>query len=462
MKLITVLIVVCLLKINAACCVGQDVSLDSEFELGGRFAAPDINIYFALFNAGYNPLNLNAEVQLKGREILKTEVGRAGYLDSEAKRHELMRVLTREFDSEQLATFRQHVRLQFYKSDWLRHFTDAEPDISVESSFYWLHPELEQVLQVTAQQKQVVINRIEKFASLTADQDNRLQSYLKDVLSQWQERLEEVLLPRQLQQFESAVGKPFEFDSSLSNVFAFAYSQSRGAVKIPLCLTKTASGGEINGGVLPQHLLLIGEQMINGRMDFHAATGLLLTEPVRGNLELTKAQVNRIRDLQDRYVKEHPLPMSIRFSFRRRGVSIEQELNTAGLGKSVSGKEAREKNANDEETSVDFNSLLLELLQEEQQIRWRQLQNQVVLAFGWREVPLSFPDWPSFLELSGEQVEQFESIHVEMETRFAHALESMLNEHQLERKRIEELSGGILTVRQKAQLVLLFGKFATF
>jgi hypothetical protein len=462
MKLLKVVIVVSLLLIDAACGVGQDVNSDSEFEPGGRFAAPDINIYFALFNAGYNPLNLGADVQLKGREVLKAEVDRMGYLDSEEKRHELMRSLTQEFDSEQLAAFRQHVRLQFYKSDWLRHLANAEPDISVESSFYWLHPELEQVLQVTAQQKQVVLNRIEKFASLSADQDNRLQNYLKDLFNQWQERLEDVLLPRQLQQFESAIGKPFEFDSALSNVFAFAYSQSLGAVNIPLCLTKTASSGEIDGGVLPQHLLLIGEQTINGRMDFHAETELLLTNSVQVKLELTKAQIDGIRKLQDRYVKVHPLPRSIHFSFRRRGMSIEQESKTASLRKSGNSKEAPIKEANDEQTPLEFNRLLLELLKVEQQLRWRQIQNQVVLAFGWREVSLSFPDWPSFLELSDEQTEQFESIHVEMETRYSHALESMWNEQQLERKRIEELSGEILTIRQKAQLVLLFGKFATF
>lgn len=460
MKFISALVVFCLFVFNAACCIGQDASSDIDFEAGGRFSSPDINNYFALFNAGYNPLNLSEDVQLKGREILKIEVDRFSH--SEAKRHELMRVLTEGFDSEQLALFRQYIRLQFYKSDWLRHYPDAEPDVSIKRSFYWLHPELEQVLQVTAQQKQVVLNRSEKFSRLLADQDKRLQIYLKDLLSQWQDRLEDVLLPRQLQQFKSAIGKPFEFDLALNNVFAFAYS-SRGVLKIPLCLTKTSSGGEINGGVLPPHLLLIGEQMINGQMDFHAETELLLTNFVREDLELTETQSKRIRELQDRYVKEHPMPTRIRFSFRRRGVSIEPDSAEAASPPSPDKvKNALSGKSEHEDISLELERQLLMLLKEDQRLRWKQIQNQVVLAFGWREVPLSFPDWPSFLELSHEQAEQFELVHVEMETRFAHALEAMWNEHQLERKRIEGLSGEVLTVRQKAQLVLLFGKFTTF
>jgi hypothetical protein len=43
----------------------------------------------------------------------------------------------------------------------------------------------------------------------------------------------------------------------------------------------------------------------------------------------------------------------------------------------------------------------------------RQIWNQILISFGWEDVPLAHPDWRSYLELTDEQNAAFDRIHTE-------------------------------------------------
>jgi len=455
-----------LFVVQLTVCGYSQVDDDDDFSPGGRFAAPDINTYPGLFLSQGNTFGFSVEQIVRGNSLIKSAMEDSwnSYRTAE-QRHQLMLEITSDFSPEQMLLFRQHVRISHYQAEVGKHYPELAPKLVPKGNFYWLHPEVADLLGIQASQKNIILSLCVEFAQRFEGANSQVIDQYRDIFAQWQEKLHEVLLPRQAALYEEATGTAISFETSVQEMFRFAYTGKVGNVPLPLCLRKGETARRFQGDINPLHLLLIGEQRLDGQMNFHAETHLLQTDTICKELKLTESQLKQIKKLQEEYEENHPLPQTLAFGFRQRGIAFTPTSvpgPDAKVRKDYEATTMDESEKQIDEVIMSQRRRLLSILDSDQRTRWQQIQNQLVLGFGWKEVPLTFPDWPSYLELSSEQAEEFESIHVEMETRFGHAQKFFQDQLQLERKKLQGLPDVVLTPQQKAKLVLMFGKFAGF
>lgn len=93
------------------------------------------------------------------------------------------------------------------------------------------------------------------------------------------------------------------------------------------------------------------------------------------------------------------------------------------FGWTRTSKQQREQAEIASEEYGEINAKINEILNEKQGQRLKQIWNQIVIEMGWKQVPLAFPDWRDYLELTDSQREKFDQINQEFtdEIRQLHA-----------------------------------------
>jgi hypothetical protein len=392
------------------------------FEHLGRFRSVSPTRYCQIIR-DRNPLDLSDDQMSDLRALLKPHLTETAFLiESPQSSQDVFDEIMSHLDESQQMTLRQYIRFECYVLKATDQFEDIQNDGGL---FFWLHPDVAASIKLTEKQKRIVLGTLSDRKNIQSKLQERHQAFLNRLYTDWQDALEKILLPSQLRLFNEATGANFSFGSNVRKVTRSAYSNN-----LPLFLVSSEVKKEIRGNVSAWELLLIGEQRLNGMMDLHAATNLLRSLEVKHELKLSDPQLEEIKKIEAEYVKRHPLPFEISWGFRKRGVAFIPTDPKLEVGQTDQGEPEKHKTDADETHAFveALRARLFDLLDAKQRERWRQIQNHLVLAFGWSEVPLAFPDWPSFLDLSTEQKQEFEGIHLEMEARYRNAFGSMQSE----------------------------------
>ncbi len=213
----------------------------------------------------------------------------------------------------------------------------------------------------------------------------------------------------------------------------------------------------VSGFIPPLATLLGSEQRLDGVLSWHGTADLLLFDAVKSELKLQEPQLVELEKWRVDLYREHPLPTELKIGFRERGVLFDAEA-----GNSSSEQNSLPEVTPSRETEVwdgQQAETLARILDSKQRERLRQIKNQFVLRMGWKEVPLAFPDWPSYLELSESQRETWQEIHQDMEKRYWEQMESHASAVQKHSERLYGVNA-ILNDTQRAKLDLIFGPFA--
>ncbi len=329
------------------------------------------------------------------------------------------------------------------------------PEFAGIADLYWMHQDLRQALSLRQEQIKEVERRLKEWRSNAPDEKGLQESY-EAIYTEWQQRLEDVLLTRQIQLYRDTTGETFEFGNSLNALSSIAYSGGE-----PLFVTRDRVVHEFRGRIPSLVTLLRNEQRLDGVLDWYGTVALLSRSVIQEELKLSVAQLEAVKKWHDEMLQQHPLPDFIQIGFRARGVALEPDE----LSNEDSADHSANRHGNTTLTTPsdhwdqEQQRTLDRILNSQQVDRLRQLKNQFILQLGWREVPLMFPDWPEYLGLSDSQQTSFAEINQEMENRYRKLQIAYREAIRKYRTQILDFKS-ILDDSQRARLVLLFGPFS--
>lgn len=428
---------------------GQD---EDGFEEMGRFRTLGPTHFLSIMWS-HNPLGLTDELKAEIRQLMFDPATNGPRLFDDAEQHQ------RTFDQimallnpDQQLMLRQIVRFNYYERAVSKHYREVA---AYSRYFCWLHPDLAKLIDVQDDQVRRSLQAIKECKEQEEERKREHHEFLGNLYEEWQTELLKILLPRQKQQFHDTLGQPFAFGANIRPILKTPYASDY----LPLFLQPNPVEFGYSGSVEPWHLLLIGQQRLDGHMNLHAETTVLLATEVKSELRLSDSQVDRIKELQSEYIQRYPIPQALSIGFRERGVAYRPAPERT-FGKA---REAKEETGQDLDQAVidpEVQSLrdrLQVILDTKQRERWRQLSNQIVLGMGWIEVPLTFPDWPSYLELSEAQIAQFNEIHREREAHFAAEQTAYFQDINASRAQVNAVPQTLLTPQQLAILQVHLG-----
>ncbi|MDP1564611.1 MAG: hypothetical protein Q8M16_24785, partial [Pirellulaceae bacterium] len=163
-----------------------------------------------------------------------------------------------------------------------------------------------------------------------------------------------------------------------------------------------------------------------------------------------------------------PLPSEVIVAFGESGQRFRptaeqmRELDPDKDLSTVYGIDREENSAGDKITKRPRSpeeKRLSTVLDSRQMERWRQLQNQMVLASGWIEVSLNHPDWPDYLSYSSEQLENHKEIFTKRIKQYQELTEELEKEKSNVLQDKYQSIDRLLTREQNEQLDKMFGVF---
>ena len=182
---------------------------------------------------------------------------------------------------------------------------------------------------------------------------------------------------------------------------------------------------------------------LDAHMQPHGMFALLLSDELVKDLKCTPDQLERLKKLREAWCQENPLPGEL---------SVELKF-----GSNMSSKEQRAESAAANKAYAAIENQVFEVLTATQRERLRQIWNQLVLSMGWSEVPLTFPDWRDYLELSNEQGQAFDRIHGEFRDELGQLVEKLQTDQQLAVQAYQKSVAETLNEEQKDKLHQVFG-----
>lgn len=230
------------------------------------------------------------------------------------------------------------------------------------------------------------------------------QKTVNGIFERWQRTLFSELLDFQQRDFRQATGIKIEFPNSLEGIQLKAnYGGLQFLQNHKFVSSFTMSPPD------PTMMLLQTPFYLDAHMQPHGMFALLLSHELVADLKITPDQYERIRKLKSTWDLEHPLPPELRV-----------ELS---FGANMSSKKQRAESTAASKAYAAIEDQVFEVLTATQRDRLRQIWNQFVLSMGWSAVPLTFPDWRDYLELSNEQGIAFDRINNEFREEIEKLLE---------------------------------------
>lgn len=213
---------------------------------------------------------------------------------------------------------------------------------------------------------------------------------LEDLYQRWQQALYGELIFFQKDNFDSALGDPLELPDQLQRQLT---NFSRGE------FWNTSSRSMMGGIINPSEIDLILQTpyYIDAPFQPHALFEILLIRDFVRDLDLSQHQVARVKALKQDWLKLNPLPESLK---------IRTEF---GWSRTSKQQRAEAELANQELSEI--NGQVNEILNDKQQRRLKQIWNRILIEMGWKQVPLAFPDWRDYLELSETQRDKYDQIN---------------------------------------------------
>lgn len=253
----------------------------------------------------------------------------------------------------------------------------------------FLNASVQKYLDLKSKQVTEIKGDFESLAKLTMKSKKELKKSIDQRFEQWQEDLDETLIAASRRKFRETLGDKHKFSEKVKRVLQFGYSAG------PLCLVSnpgSSFGGEISTKD-PIYFLANLDCSFNGEIEFNSLFQLLLDTEISKDLNLSTNQKKVVAELEKKWFDLHPFGGQVKTS------------NAFGLRPFVNRDPADDKDKD------KFYQEILEILGPAKLRRFRQILNQMVIQFGWKEVPLAHPSWIKELELNEDDQKVFTEIH---------------------------------------------------
>jgi hypothetical protein len=350
-------------------------------------------------------------------------------------------------EPEQQILLGQLVAREYYRQEGGR-----RPEEFLHPDLYWTHADLRIAIGLRRAQLDELRQRLNRWR-VNAPDGAKNQAEVNSIFEEWQSRLEQCLLPKQQQMYHNTTGKAFDFGTLLDGLVNFL---SVGGEHVFLRRDRVMH--EISGPIPPLTMLLSTEQRLDGVLSWHGTADLLLRPAVQNELRLQEEQVVELAKWREDLYRLRPIPTQLSIEFRERGVLFQGQGKGQVVEQTSSFSESKPSRESDPWNDEQAKTLerVLDIGQRE---RLRQIKNQAILRLGWEKVPLTYPDWPSYLDLSQSQQESWRKIHQEMEQRYRELEKTHADELQNHADNLRGLTE-LLDDTQKAKLSHIFGPFS--
>lgn len=267
-----------------------------------------------------------------------------------------------------------------------------------------------------------------------------------ELFAQWQKTLFEILLPHQQSLFDKALGKEAPF---MEQFYGKLIGNFRVFLIAPVHLEKSSRGWgivdskkEFNLG----QLLNLTHPHLDAKIHPHPLFEFLLNKDVSDHLRLDRQQLDAINRMRADWFENNPAatPEDINIP-----IEVSYKMTTETM---------REKEKEFKEKFGHYHDQVDRILTDKQRLRLRQLGNQFLLSRGWREVPLTCPEWIDYLGLSTTQQSEFEDTNDHFRIRHERQEWEIYEPLRKIARDLEDEISQILSDRQKESLLL----FKTF
>jgi hypothetical protein len=299
-------------------------------------------------------------------------------------------------DFEFILTPEQQAKLdQLFVADYLRKKANRNTDLprpqDSQIDGLILLPDIVATADIRQEQVATVKAAYETANSGIKEVKDQLPKLLDDLFKRWQADLERQLLIHQKADFDAALGEPFSTPKILANVVGMYSRSPPQFLDLDNNITHSLNAGKPK----PEQFLVQTPWFIDCRPNPTGFFAFLLAPEVVQELKLTSSQIERLIGQQEAWNADHPLPPRLTI--------------TILFGRDVTNRKQREA-AFEEQAYADTYHEIYQVLDQKQGIRLKQAWNRTMMSAGWSQVPLTFPDWQSYLELSNGQIESFQAI----------------------------------------------------
>lgn len=252
-----------------------------------------------------------------------------------------------------------------------------------------LHPTIQQAIGVDSGQTDGLRREILEIIVGVSDKRAQVDKSCEKLFADWQNDLLTNMRASDRTLYREQLGDPINFDGQFKQLFQFAYSAG------PLCV-KSTNKFSYRGFVPGQNpFFQLGQLNCQFNTEFEPFSiySVILMPNISAELNLTASEINRVKELRRTWMDANPLGETVEIG------------NTFGLSDHNKADQLYEKYKKNAKGQLEA------VLGETKLRRLRQIWNQIIIQFGWREVPLAHPDWLRALELPKMTHENFSRVH---------------------------------------------------
>jgi hypothetical protein len=313
---------------------------------------------------------------------------------------------------------------------------DLPHAMSKQLPLFLLNKGVVEMIEMAPKQKLAIEDELLNFKHKMNELVQEHSERKKVLFASWQQELYEELLPFQKQTFDHATGDPWSLDEEFLNVYkreaddlflksSEELDKSRLLISDPSELT----------------MLLATPFYIDAPLNPHGLFALLLSREIVEELSLTDRQTTRLKMLKSQFNASESMPETLRVRLT--------------FGSDMGPQQQRIASRKAQKEYEKTHAMIDDILDSQQSNRLRQIGNQFLLSTGWKEVPLMFPDWESYLELSRQQVIKFGQIK---DKHIDQLRELLIEFEQSQRELVKSCNSEIsksITDKQKNKLLVL-------
>lgn len=359
-------------------------------------------------------------------------------------------------DDEQTLLIDQYIVSRYYSDQALLELTKIGLTPSDASSILALtHPDVQQAFGLNDQQTTRITLLIDDLAGLKKQNLELKKSRLRKFFDDWQAELLNVLDRKQSKRYEEFVGDDFVFGDQIGSVTSTSYIMGR----LPLRTQVSRFSGRAPGNLLIYRLANL-ESRFEGKFELPGLFAFLSVSEVRQELKLSESQSETLGNIQSKFLADFPNSKMVQIE-NAYGLDM---LKNPDNEKTPDNNQARtaefdDKARQDSRKRDNYQIEILQALNDQQNSRLRQIWHQLVIEFGWRDVPLCHPDWKRVLELDERQLEKFNLVNDKQRKAWA-ALSSSNQEE--DDSRLEQTKAKLIDVLSKEQYAKMTSAFGPF
>lgn len=357
-------------------------------------------------------------------------------------------------NDEQTLLIDQYIVSRYYSDQTLLKLAEKGFTPGDASSLLALtHPDVQMTFGLNDQQSDRIELLVVELAGLKKKKRELEESRLKRFFDGWQVDLLDALDVKQVKRYEQFVGDHFAFGDKIGSVTSTSYIMGR----LPLKTQDSRFSGRAPGNLMIYRLANL-ESRIEGQFELPGLFAFLVAREVRQELKLSELQLEKLKIFQTEFLDDFPLSKMVQIENSYGLDLLEDPEKVPGIKKTFNEKED-EKSRQDSRKRDSYQTKVLQVLNDKQNSRLRQIWHQLVIEFGWRDVPLCHPDWKRVLKLNKRQLEAFSVVNTERRKDWNARSSSNLeeNDESLEKTKVKMI--GVLSKEQYAKMISVFGPF---